>query len=110
MLSSAELNQELVFSNTLNILNTMLQKDKKAISSLFMHYVPCKRTLAYYDYVVVGEDKPDEDDPATWKLGPLGVINGILLNLTGRMIAYRHTEDEIIQFEEYKKESVNPVV
>lgn len=81
---------------TIDLLNSLLEADRKAITELFHHRVSCNVIIAEHPTVQVIEDKDG------YKVGIMGVLNGLfgMDDMSNAAIAYEYNKDtkEIIKF------------
>ncbi|MBS0918183.1 hypothetical protein [Providencia rettgeri] len=73
------------------ILNSLLSEDRKAISSLATNYVQCKKELGVNTAAAVGID-----DDNNYSIGMVGVINSLVNN--GKVAAVIGENRQVIEF------------
>ena len=87
-----------VIKTAVETLNDFLAKSPEAANSLFNYRVPVTKEMADHPHVrvqVIGDNK--------FKVGMIGILNGIVEPLTGKRIASMHDDDDkVVGFVEYK--------
>lgn len=71
------------FDQVLNTLNEAFKADPVTMELMLKQYIPCNGTLADHPTIQVVYDVKD----IRFKVGPLGLINGIVERLTGERVA-----------------------
>jgi len=95
----------------LQTLNEACTADPGALHALICNRVPCNTTLA--DHPTIQVDVNSVTQPATFSVGMLGIINGILESATGRRIAAKFSAGAphvLMGFMEYKPVKQSSVI
>lgn len=101
-----------VVDTTLGVLQDAFAADPGATQALMTNRIPCNKTLANHETIVAGVSRGDgTSEDSTYEVGAIGLINGIVLALTGRRVAIQTNKpnalgnDVLVGFQEWKDPS-----
>lgn len=97
--------EEEIVKAVLGVLNEAVSLDQEAVESVVGHRVSCNNHLANHETIPVFQN-----DYGELSFGAIGLLNGIMHELTGRTIAGVYEEDgRLVKFVELKEDEVNAV-
>lgn len=93
-----------ILDRSIEVLNRMLQSDPDATNKLFKHRVTCNTAISEDSDIQVGIYDYEQN---TFKVGIMGVINGIIGSGSdgwGGLCMMPDEDENIVKFLKYKKE------